>query len=117
MPISTLPLIHSEISHLAANKANRDTRLKDWLPEGLDASPVFRSASDSREGGGFSLSIHEAILSHPDLGPGTLQRDAFVTAMNQIATEAVKNAIVEKGRLFAGALIGEGRQGRNYFKR
>lgn len=98
--------VHRKINRDAADIANHDERLAGLLP-GLEGS-VFHEATELSNRGGLAISFMEG-LEYAD--PETIQ------TLREIGREAVKASILRNQDLFIGLMLGEARQGRNYFTR
>lgn len=103
----TIDQIHKEISEAAAKIANEDQRIGQVDPT-LEGS-VFREASGRSTRGGLAIELMpglEMILNEQQL-----------ETLHQIGKEAMHSAIMQNEDLFVGAILGELREGRNYFNR
>ncbi|WP_028058424.1 hypothetical protein [Candidatus Solirubrobacter pratensis] len=104
---TTIAEVHAVISRHAAEIANRDPRLLGLVEH---ASNVWREASVKSEvvpGRGLCVEYDAALL----YGNNRKWRQA----MRQIGHDAMRQAVVEKDYLLVGLIVGEARNGRNYF--
>jgi len=100
--------VHQLLSRHAAEIANQDPRLSQLVdhPHG-----VWREASVKSEvvpGRGLCIEYDEALMEG--------RNDAWKEAMAQIGRDAMQRALVANASVFVGLSIGEGREGRNYWR-
>lgn len=70
---------------------------------------IFRPDPVQSEGGGLSLSVDPLVTS--------TMTDEEIEELHEVGVYAVKSAIKQHPHLIAGLILGEARQGRNYFDR
>ncbi len=107
---TTIEGIHKVILRTAAGIANRDIVNHPELAEFQvgGTGEVFFEATNRSTGGGLALGIE----------PGFLQADPKkVTKLRQVGLSAIKQAIRQHPDLFGSLILGEAKQGRNYFDR
>ena len=123
---TSVELVHLAILKDAAEIANADYAATDWevkLPtyqtgrfkapphrrEGYVFGQLFRADPVQSTKGGLTLSIDPFIFQQLD--SEQQQR------LREIGKEAIRKSLVKNKRLFVGLILGEARQGRNYFDR
>jgi hypothetical protein len=94
--------IHNEISDHAANVANAMMVQHPVVPNQFLG--VFSGAKD----GSLSVVFDESMLR--------LDQEV-VDALHEIGMNAIKQALIDRPDLFVGAVLGEARNGLNYFDR
>lgn len=116
--LTTVELVHAAILRDAAEIANSqvDQTKKNpstgrFRPEKRHAfgGQVFRADQIRSRKGGLALSIEEGIVS-------TLTKEE-INNLRQIGQAAIQQAISKNQRAFVGMIVGEAREGRNYFDR
>lgn len=91
--------VHQEISEEAASIANAAAKARGLLPFGVYG--VFDPAHRK-----LGLVINEFIED-----PDTLDK------LGEVALESLQQALIERPDLTVGLILGDGRNGRNYFAR
>ena len=107
--INTVSDFHQTIAHDAADLANQHP---DKHPQfNFTATPTN---SDKTERGVDGISMEwdrEGGLRNFD----PVERQEITARMEQIARDAVRQSLIDNQDLFVGVILGEARQGRNYF--
>lgn len=104
--------IHSIILDRAAKIANADPRLPEEVTS--KGTVPFFDANWRTAGDYLTLGFVQGILE-PIEDPE--RKQAVQETMRQIGVEAVKSSIVQNKELFVGMMLGEAKQGRQYFER
>lgn len=106
----TVNEIHRIISDVAASIANQDVR-KDPRFTFTGASYQSKQVEEGMEG----LCIEwDPSQAHLEFEPG--DRDQVQQVMSEIGHDAIIAAVHANQELFVGVMLGEARQGRDYFK-
>jgi hypothetical protein len=122
-----LDLVHLAILQDAADIANRRVRevFADLAPKPTFYRPgrfnpetrgkrpfygdIFRADPAQSEKGGMCLSMDPKLVETLD--------DDMLVELHRIGKGAIRDAISKNGSLFVGLMVGEAREGRNYFDR
>jgi hypothetical protein len=124
--VTKVELVHRAILEEAAAIANRRAATEGIEPpqrrmaagarfkagrkrSGFVSGEVFRADPGRSRKGGLALSIEPALITGAD--------QARISHLQQIARDAIKEALGRKGGLLVGLIIGERRAGRDYFER
>lgn len=86
------------------NPESRASRKRVWA-----SGEVFRADPSRSEKGGLCLSVNEGLVHSMD--------QEQIMQMHQIGRSAIQWAIVKNKQHFVGLIVGEAREGRNYFSR
>lgn len=122
----TLETIHASILKDAADIANKEiakvglesppptyvapgTRFRPNRPRGWAAGQIYRPDQRASKLGGLCLTIDPKWTQNAP--------PEVVARLHQIGKAAIHQAIVQQGPLFIGLILGEMRQGKNYFDR
>jgi hypothetical protein len=101
--------VHEQIGLYAAQLANdavpRYPALAKYAPSGR--ATIFEYVTE-RIGGGLGLTL---VSGYEQLPPADLN------VLRKIGVAAIHKALIDRKDLFVGLVIGEARQGRNYFDR
>jgi hypothetical protein len=103
MTLTTVAAVHEQISTTAAEEANRLARAAGLVDAGHD--PFHPSSHRAR--GGISLSYDHTFAVGKD--------GAWEQAMNDVAVEGARIALVTHADLVAGLVVGHARRGEDYF--
>ena len=119
MPLIEIEYVQHMILIEAAEVANRkaaqeqDIEKGGFVPTedrtGFVSGEIFRPDPVQSRKGGLCLSIDPIVF---DAYPKTMQ-----ARLREIGREAMKEALVNNQEQFVGLILGEARQGRNYFDR
>ena len=127
MPLYEVNEVHHHILFTAADIANRrfkeldfispssnqtnlfETIDKELAKRGTMLTDIYRADPIQSEKGGLCLSIDPKVY---ETIPTELRDD-----VHRIGREAIKQALIENQKQFVGLILGEARQGRNYFDR
>lgn len=122
----TLKTIHASILRDAADIANKQiaekgleppppafvaagTRFRPGRPRGWAAGQIYRPDQDASKLGGLCLTIDPRWTQNAP--------PEVVAYLHAIGKAAIHQAIVQRGPLFVGLILGEMRRGHNYFDR
>ena len=102
----TANAVHLDILRDAEIIANR---LYEESRSGFGQGQIFRADPIQSTKGGLCLSIDEVVAE-------SLDQDEVVEA-HQIGVEAIRQSILKNYESFVGLILGDARNGRNYFDR
>lgn len=103
-------VILEEAARIANQNLANSMTLADGRGEPLAVGQVYRADPLVSERGGLCLSMDEMVTKG--------RRNDQILLLHEIGRNAIREAIVSKyPELFAGIIIGEMKQGRNYFAR
>lgn len=109
--VDTFDQIHMGILQDAALIANDDLRIPIEL---RGSGHIFREANNQSEKGGLCLEIEASVIAYINTLP---EKNEYTTILHEIARNAIMEAIASNKEAFAGLIIADARNGKNYFER
>lgn len=94
-----------DVANIGWRRGRFDPKMRKALVSGI----LFRPDEVQSQKGGLCLSIDEGVAQ--SLDPEERER------VREIGKKAIKQALVKNQSAFVGLILGEARQGRNYFDR
>lgn len=99
--------VHMLLLHEAADWANREYQVRDQTGEA--PGEIFAPNPLASEKGGLCLTLDPAFVA--------TRTPVQLEDLHELGSEAIQRALADHRDIFVGLIVGEARQGRNYFDR
>lgn len=113
--MATVSDVHKAISQRAADIANRMLAQDDMLSNYFKGDVFMESAANSARRNSSELGIgvrYEQILDFP----GRNVNESLEDRLTYVGQQALNQAVVEMGPEFVGLIVGEAKEGKDYFR-